>query len=396
MFLLKAISRSIKWSLAVNSVVTVAQLRIIKADSPDLVDIFLKTGNAFYSGNKYYRECDSLILDTLLHGKSAFLIHATIFPCLVIKNDGIVGRFVLIHDRRLVDHVQVAFFEAHTDLVDLAFVIEKCVLKLFSGTRYIVFGMNGHLNYGAGILLDSFDKVPLFGLNYHHFFYQGYFLNYRLYRLITYQFKLPGNLKFAENLCRGLEERKFKVRPIDRRKLRKELSIYTDLSNICFANHPLWSKRDPAEDHEMFLLFRRLIHNENMLIAEYHGKPVGFLLWFPDFNELRKSNRRFKKGCFGADAFGYRLSHHIKTIRLAEIGIIPEFQKKGVEALLFREFLNLARRRNYRYGEGGFIFEQNTSSNNMVRRYLKRISAARVEPYRVFGVFLKELSNDEG
>ena len=237
--------------------------------------------------------------------------------------------------------------------------------------------------------------MPLFGLGYQHVYYQGYFSKYRLHRLFTYRFELPGNLKFAENFCRRLEKRGFKVRLIDERKLRKELSIYTDLSNICFANHPLWSKRDAVEDHELFFSFRRFVKNENLLIAEYHGKPVGFLLWFPDFNELRKSNRSFKMGRFGADVLRYRLQNHIKTIRLAEIGILPEFQKKGVDALLFSDFIKRARRRNYRHGEGGFIFEQNTVSHAMARRYLERISGTKHGPYRTFGVFMKELANEK-
>ncbi len=91
------------------------------------------------------------------------------------------------------------------------------------------------------------------------------------------------------------------------------------------------------------------------------------------------------------DVLRYRFFSRIKTFRLAEIGVVPGFQKRGIEFLLLAEMMGYVRKRKYIYGEGGFILENNAQSNMMAQRYIERISGKTVRPFREYGLFIKNI-----
>jgi ribosomal protein S18 acetylase RimI-like enzyme len=85
----------------------------------------------------------------------------------------------------------------------------------------------------------------------------------------------------------------------------------------------------------LFKPFRFLLDNENLIIAEIDGKPVGFFLWYPDFNELVASQRDLNV----LDVIKYRLGKPIDTFRFTEIGILPEYQGSPVALALINKSL---------------------------------------------------------
>jgi hypothetical protein len=54
-----------------------------------------------------------------------------------------------------------------------------------------------------------------------------------------------------------------------------------------------WTDRSAEEDYELFSPFRFLLKEENLLFAEEDGRAVGFLLWYPDFNQLASPGESF-------------------------------------------------------------------------------------------------------
>jgi len=93
--------------------------------------LFEKIQAEIYRGNPYFRGTEGSIETMLLHGKSAFHQHAGIMKFLLEDGNDIVGRFALIHDRHLPDHVQVAFFEAKEGLGDVWTTIKSTAKQYF-------------------------------------------------------------------------------------------------------------------------------------------------------------------------------------------------------------------------------------------------------------------------
>ncbi len=344
---------------------------------------FEKVSADVYRGNKYYRGTEGSIKKLLLNSKSAFQNHALIKKFVVRDGNDLVARFALINDLRLKDYCQISFFEAQPDLGDIFSIIKKEIKSHFPKCTKIVAGLSGHLNYGAGILLHPFDEPPLFGLPYNPAYYSDYFKALTLRKMVTFRFDMEAYAHWANSypVCRLLDG--LVIRFMNKSKIKEESAIYTRLNNLSFQQHPYWANRDEAEDLELFYPFRHLLDNENLIIAEIKGQPVGFFLWYPDFNKLVTSQRDLNLW----DVIRFRAGKYIDTFRVTEIGVIPEYQRSPVAMEMIKKSLPTLYKKGYKFCEVGFIFEENRASIAMLKRMLQRLYGTEAQTYRQFAVF---------
>lgn len=344
---------------------------------------FAKAGSDVYRGNKYYRGTESSIEKLLLNSSSAFNNHSSYRKFIVREGNDIVARFALIHDHLLPDYIQVSFFEAQQGLGDIFGLIKKEIITCFPQCQKVVVGLNGHLNYGAGILLNHFDEVPVFGLPYNPDYYAGYFKNLDCRKMFTFRFGMEVYYSWAQAYKPQRNMKGLTARYMNKRNIKAESAIYTQLNNLSFTKHPFWASRATEEDQELFYPFRFLLNNENLIFAEVAGKPAGFLLWYPDFNQLVSSQRDLNV----LDVIKYRISSSIDTFRFTEIGIIPGYQGSPVALALLSKSLPAVLECGFKYCEGGFIFEENRASIAFVKRLIQRSTGKVPEPYRQFALF---------
>ena len=344
---------------------------------------FEKVGAQVYQGNPWFKGTDASVQNLLLNSDSAFKSHAKIKRFIITDGNDLVARFALIYDYRLGDPIQVSFFEAQSGLGDVFSLIKKAILTHFPYCAKVVVGLNGHLNYGAGILLNRFDEAPLFGLPYNPEYYAGYFKDLICRKMVTFRFGMEAYHEWANNYQskRGLEG--LSVRFMNKNNIKAESAVYTYLNNQSFKDHPYWADRDNEEDLELFKPFRFFLDNENLIFAEINGKPVGFYLWYPDFNQLVTSQRDLTI----CDLMKFRFKNPIDTLRFTEIGIIPRYQGSPVALALISKSVPVLLEKGYKFCEGGFIFEENKASIAFVKRIMKRCYGADPEPYRQFATF---------
>jgi hypothetical protein len=344
---------------------------------------FYQITKEIYKNNIFYRSSEDDITRLLVEGPSAFHQHATVISFIITKNDEVAGRFTLIHDQKLSEYVQVSFFEALPGLSDVANLIIENARDRFPHCKRIVIGLNGHLNYGAGILLSNFDEPPVFGLPYNREYYQDYFCNFRKITMVSYQFPLEPFIEYHRKMGNNPDFKGITVRKLNKRKLRQETEIYTYLNNACFPGHPFWADRDAREDFELFHPFRYLIKEENLLYAEKDGEPIGFFLWYPDFNQLIKGNQHL--GIM--HVLRYHLANPITAFRFTEIAVLPKYNiSHAVQALILHAIPYISKA-GIKQGEGGFIFEENKKSIVMTRRFLERVTGEKMEPHRRYALF---------
>jgi hypothetical protein len=174
---------------------------------------------------------------------------------------------------------------------------------------------------------------------------------------------------------------------MNKKKLRQETEIYTYLNNACFPEHPFWADRDVEEDFELFYPFRFLIKEENLLFAEIDGEPIGFFLWYPDFNQLVKRDQHLGL----RHVLRYHFSDPINTFRFTEIAVLPRFKVSAAVLAMILYATPYVKKLGYTYGEGGFIFEENRKSISMTLRFLERAIGKKLETYRRYAVFEGEL-----
>jgi hypothetical protein len=344
---------------------------------------FYKIPEEIYKNTIFYRASEFDIIQLLVEGPSAFHQHATIHSYLILHEEVVSGRFSLIHDQKLPEYVQVSFFEAQPDLYGVANLIVEKARTVFPHCKQIVIGLNGHLNYGAGILTSNFDEAPVFGLPYNREYYQDYFADFRRIPLVSYQFPLKPFTDYHRRMGDHPDFKGITVRKLNKRKLRQETEIYTCLNNACFPTHPFWAERSVQEDFELFYPFRYLIKEENLLFAEKDGKPIGFFLWYPDFNQLLKGQEHLGL----KHVLKYYFNNPIDTFRFTEIAVLPEYKMSHAVQAMILYAIPYIQKSGIKYGEGGFIFEENTNSIAMTRRFLERATGLKMEPHRHYALF---------
>ncbi|MBN2890587.1 MAG: GNAT family N-acetyltransferase [Bacteroidales bacterium] len=350
---------------------------------------FADVSKSVYQGNKYYRGTQSSVEKMLLLNKSSFKNHSTSRMYIIRDGNDIVGRFALINDYRLSEYIQVSFFEAQEGLGDIFSLIKKEAKNYIPECSKIIVGLNGHLNYGAGVLQNHFDKVPLFGLPYNPDYYSNYFKELKERRMFTFKFSMEAYIEWSKMYSPNRKIEGLNVRFMNKKDIKKESAIYTKLNSQAFVNHPYWADRDVEEDQELFYPFRFLLDNEHLIIAEKDNKPVGFYLWYPDFNQLIENQRDFN----ALDVLKNKLNNKIDTFRFTEIGILPEYQGSPVALALISKSVPKLIEKGYKFCEGGFIFEENRASIAFVSRILQRIYGKKPEPYKQFAVFETELTS---
>ncbi|MFH1469655.1 MAG: GNAT family N-acetyltransferase [Pseudomonadota bacterium] len=340
-----------------------------------------------YRDMPQHRATEEDIVRMLVDGPTAYHSHASVAPFLILDGRELLGRLALIQDRRQPGWVQVAFYEALPGVNGLLNPLLLKARALYPGCQHIVVGLHGHLNYGAGFLVEPHDKPPVFGLPYTPAYYLDTFASLRRRDMVSFRFDNQSFYRLQEQIGPTLQLGGITIRDMDRRQLDREVDIYTWLNNACFQRHPYWADRSGPEDFELFHPFRFLMKDENLIFAEEDGQPVGFLLWYPDFNELVGPGQALGP----VQALRYHLRNPIKTVRLTEIAVHPACRNRGVVPGMMMQMIRSVQAGGYESCEGGFIFEDNKDSMSMTLRYLAKAFGRELTPSRRYCVFEGEL-----
>ncbi len=341
-----------------------------------------------YQPYPHARATDGEIARWLLGGKSLFNRHAVVQPYLIKNGWRVVGRFALVQDRRNPDYVQVSFFQA---LPGLEGVTEAILLKaraMHPDCPKAVVGLDGHLNYACGFLASNWDEPPVFGLPYTPPYYLDYFAGLTRHDMVSYRFQNQGFFDLRRAVEPSLDLGGVTIRLMDKRQFAREMDIYTDLNNACFQDHPFWANRSSDEDQELFAGFKYFLDDANLIFAEKNGRPIAFLLWYPDFNELVGHGQELGLGALLRYRALRKLGRQpIKAMRLTEIAVHPDYRSRKALSGLTMRMIQEVEKCGHQFAEGGFIFEDNQSSIGYTLAYIQRALGRELEPHRRYCVF---------
>lgn len=334
-----------------------------------------------YAGDPCARDTVTDLLRLILRPGGAFARGAACRPVVLRSAAGApLAAAVLICAQRQPDILQVAFLEFAADPPDaLTGLLEYARAQArHLGCRTLIAGCYGHVNNGLGIFDGPWDGPPAFGSVYHPPYYAARLGPWAIATdtLVTYWHDLARFPIAADRHLCARAARAFRVRPGRFDRLAEEIARYTALNNAAFAGHPHYGIRTPAEDLELFRAFGPLLREENFLVAEHQGRPVGFLLWYPDFNAWTPPGGRVGL----STVWRYRvLRRRPPTFKVAEVGVLPEYQRSGAILALIADCFARVRGR-YQGGESGWIMDDNALSKALNTRW----HAAPHKRYRVF------------
>ena len=347
---------------------------------------FLRFRRSIYSGNKRYIDDNYFMLCEIFSAKLNFNKSIKYYPVNVMSDEGgVLCQGVIVYAPRLPGYVQLCFFESlpHAEeavkmLCDIA-----CEYGRRLGCRKLVVGLNGHVNYGLGLQASHFDERNSFSSPGNPMYYPGYFRKagfdeIRLNSYLTDPLEDPLS-KYA-NIIKRLKKN-YSFRKFDLRRFDEDSKIYTDLNNLCFSEHPYYYKREYEDDKEMLKELFMFMKEDSIIYAYREDEPVGFIMWYPDFNELAARGESFGTVHF----FRNKLkAGKIKTAKVMEYGVLEKYRGRGLPMGLINSAYQIIKRRGFTRVETSWIMEDNEDSNSFCRATCGGL-------YKRYSVFEKDI-----
>lgn len=270
------------------------------------------------------------------------------------------------------DAVSVSFFEAKQNADEAVNLLISAAARFgkAQNAKRLEISLDGHCNYGVGFSCGKTVLPPLFGESYNPDYYPGFFKEgYTPMSFTSYTDSL-------ENIAAKLDvfnnRGDITIEPADFRRFSDTMKRYTDLSNTIFDGHRYCFHREYTEDLELFSGMKPLLSPCNLLFARKSGQDIGFLLMYPDFNKLVQNGSGVGINTY----MRFKLFRRpIRTMKIVEIGVLPEFQTGGTILLLFAEAIRQTKI-HYPYIEkvvSSWVLDENKKSRSMVSRLAPNI-----------------------
>lgn len=314
-----------------------------------------------YHENDCFIDMQVQLVKTFLYNKDSFTNKCVIQPIVINKDKEQLAQCVFIYHKDL-PVLQVAFFEAKENCRDaVAFLLEAAKEKANElGLKKIVVGLNGHVSYGVGLLESHFDHRITFDSNYNPEYYHDYFRSLHLNKktLHTYYFKIQDP-EINKNILNRVY-RDITYRTLDMKSFKNEMLIFGDLCNKALKGTYLYFEREPFAMFQMIKQMKFFLQSDNLIFAYKGSKPIGFLFWHPDYNEIFSRGRQNSVFDY-CKSFLFR-KNKIKGVKLNVIGVLPEYQNTSVVFGLIDQFYQKIKK-NFDYGETNFVWDNNLKSS---------------------------------
>jgi len=333
-------------------------------------EMFIKFRKHIYYNNQIYIDNHLFMIKQLFSKKTCFLDDKEVIPILIKDDCKIKCQCIAIYTKKLPDYIQLCFFESEENNLEAVIFLIKKVTEI--GRKYgctkLVVGLNGHVNYGLGLLYSHFNEKNSFGASANPDFYNNYFkeLKFKENLLNTYLWNDMENKVDKYFSIINKINRAYSFEFMEKGKFDFYSKIYTDLNNACFPGHKYYYNRTYKEDKEMLKEMFLFIKPDSLIFAFKDDKPVAFIFWYLDFNELVSHKEEFGITTYIKNLF---FNKNIKKAKIVEIGILEDYRQSGlVLGLMYQVYLRLKKYRINK-GESSWILDENTDSNSICKAF---------------------------
>lgn len=245
--------------------------------------------------------------------------------------------------------------------------------------------LNFSTNHECGFLVEGFDSPPMVMMTYNAPYQVKLAEKFGLRKAmdllafsITEESGIPPRLRSVVERLRVRSE--VTVRPIDMSNFDRELELVQKIYDSGWAENWGFVPMDKAEFDHMARNLKQILDPRIVTVAEHHGKAIGFSLALPDINQalIRLKGRLFPFGLLKL-LWHTKVRSKIDQARMVIFGVIPEFQKRGIDSLLFVETFNRCAAAGYHTGELSWILE----SNDLMCRAAEQMGAVPYKRYRI-------------
>jgi GNAT superfamily N-acetyltransferase len=281
------------------------------------------------------------------------------------------------------------FFDVIEDY-EVARVLFKVALITLKaeGMEQIIGPANFSTNHEVGMLIEGYDFPPAVMMTYNKPYYNDFaersglrkardLLAFRIFRNTEMD---PRLIRMSERI-RTREE--INLRTLNMKEYDAEVERINEIYNKAWSKNWGFVPMSKEEFRYAARDMKQIVDPDMVLIAEVQGRPVGFCLSLPNINQALKytNGRLFPTGLIKL-LWHTKIKNKVDSVRIITLGIIPEYQKRGIDTLFYLETFRVGPTRGYNWGEMSWILEDNFA---MVRA-AELMGTKVYKRYRMYGM----------
>jgi GNAT superfamily N-acetyltransferase len=326
--------------------------------------------------------------------KHPFHEHAEVEYFLARRGGKVVGRIAaIVNQQHIRFHGEQAGFFGFFEAIDDQAVAQQ--LLAASGAWLRARGMTvqrGPANFSSneefGLLVDGFDGPPVIMMTYNPPYYERLLEGCGLVKakdlLAYWTDRDPDRLEQFAKLTRVVERISKRVdltlRPVNLKRFDEELLILKRIYNRAWQLNWGFVPFTDAEIEYAGHQLKSIIDPDLCTFAFVGDEPVGVVISVPDYNVALKrvSGRLLPLGFL--KIVWYTRVRKIRRVRLMLLGVVQDYQKRGIDAALVASNIRTALTKGYHDAEFGWVLEDN-------KVLLNALDSWGLKPYRRYRVY---------
>jgi GNAT superfamily N-acetyltransferase len=371
-----------------------ANIEILEAKEGKLLNAFIKLPWKIYKDDKIW-------VAPLLDGykkvfdssKSPFFLHGKMNYFIARKNGEFVGRVAAIanalHNETWNDKTGFfGFFECIDDQEVANALLDAAKARLEEWGFTAMRGpASPSSNEDYGVQVDGFEHQHVILSTYNAPYYFKLYSNYGLKPikdLFAFRFDgraiLEKNQERIERLEAALKARmNFELVDLDMKKFDEGVKTFKGIFNQAWTtqNNHGWVPLTDAEFDFITSDLKQITDPRLVMFAKVDGKVVGGCICLPDYNEIFRS---WKGKLFPFNWIDmFTKAKKINCIRIVILGVLPEYQRRGLDAIMYKEITRRGLERGATWAEASYIVED----NEPMKKPLLNIGGEIYKTYRV-------------
>lgn len=367
-------------------------IEVIEVESPQQLKTFIMLPFKFYREEPHW--VPPLISERkefFNKSKNPFYRGAKTKLFLAIKDGRTVGRIATCinyyHNEFHMDKVGFfGFFECIDDFEVSSKLFKVAMITLKSeGMEKMRGPMNFSTNQEIGFLIEGFDKPPTIMNPYNKPYLPKLAEKFGLKKVMDLNaFKVSRDVPMPErqlNLVNKIKERNhIRIRTVDMSRFDEEVKLINSIYNQAWAHN--WGFVPMPEDEFVHMAkgLKQIVDPDVALIAYVNDEPAAFSLAVPDINQvlIRMNGRLFPIGIFKF-LWNTKIRSKITGCRMLTMGVIPKFQKRGIDNIFFVDTYQKGLAKGYHWAELSWILE----TNELMCRAAENMGAVLYKKYRI-------------
>lgn len=324
--------------------------------------------------------------------KNPFFNNADVQLFLAKRDGKVVGRISahIYHPHNRTHNEKTGFFgffecENDYEIAKALWDAAREWLK-FRGMERMRGPANFTTNHEIGFLVDGFDRPPVIMMTYTMPYYINFAERYGMGKAMDvyayHGYSATGFDPRAERVVERIRTRaNATVRTIDMSRFSEEVAHVKRIYNAAWAPNWGFVPMDDDELNHMAKDLRQIIDPRIVLFVEVEGQPVAFSLALPDFNQalIHLRGRLFPFGLFRL-LWLLKVKKVCTLARIMVMGVLPEYQKRGIDTIMNFETYSRAREAGYAEGEMSWVLE----TNEQMIAVAENLGYTRYKTYRLY------------